>query len=433
MDYQVYDSPAYRRSRKAYCMECAFEYLVTLFVTDAFLAKLLTSMGMSDTLIGVISSLGSLAFLFQLFSIFVVQRITNTKRFVILFHSSSQLLFMSLYLIPFFGFASEYKSVLVFGCILIAYFGNYFVTSMIYRWGNSYVAPTKRATYSSVKEIISLLLGTVVTLILGYVMDAFEASDNLEGGFIFAAVGILIFCICDFVCLMLIKNDIKSQAETRAKKDVVPIKEVMKHTLGNRNFRNVILLAILWNVASGMTVGFLGSYRINELAFSLGILQVINMVSYVFRAGFSRPFGRFSDRYSYGAGIKVSAVIAVAAFLSLVFTTPSTRWLIAVYTILFAISAAGNNQNLLNITYSYVDEKYFVQASAIKNSIGGLSAFAASLVGSRILAYVQGHGNTLFGIPVYGQQVLGLISCLFSLAVVLFVQFVIDKQERMIQ
>ena len=51
--------PAYRRSRKAYTIECAFEYFVTILVGDAFLAKLLSAIGLSDAFIGIISSLGT--------------------------------------------------------------------------------------------------------------------------------------------------------------------------------------------------------------------------------------------------------------------------------------------------------------------------------------------------------------------------------------
>ena len=96
----IYQSPAYKRSRAAYCMECAAEYFVSLLVTETFLAKLLTAIGLSDDVIGIISSLISLSFLFQLAAVFVVKRIKNTKRFSILFHTAGNLLFMSLYLIP---------------------------------------------------------------------------------------------------------------------------------------------------------------------------------------------------------------------------------------------------------------------------------------------------------------------------------------------
>ena len=119
MSEDIFESREYKRSRSAYRLECMFEYFVTLLVTDAFLAKLLSEIGWSDSTVGIISSVVSLAILFQLFAIFMVQRITNTKRVAILFHTVGQLLFMSLYLIPFLPFAQEYKRMLVVPCILI--------------------------------------------------------------------------------------------------------------------------------------------------------------------------------------------------------------------------------------------------------------------------------------------------------------------------
>ncbi len=426
---ELYGTPEYKRSRNAYRLECTFEYFVTLLVTDAFLAKLLSDIGLSDALIGLIASVASLAFLFQLFSIFVVQRITNTKRFAILFHTLSQLLFMSLYLIPFLPFAFAYKKILAICCILGAYFGNYFVTSIIYKWGNSHVEPHNRASFSAGKEMISLISGMIVTVIIGYIMDSFEMNNNLRGGFIFAAIAILIFSICDFVCLILIKN----QVQPKVKRDVVPMKTVLKKTMGNRNFASVVLLTVVWNVALYTTTGFLAIYRIKELMFSVGAVQIINIVGNLGRFFFSKPFGRYSDKNSYAKGIKLSMIIAAIAFGINIFTTPESRYLVIVYTLLYSISLAGTHQNMMNITYSYVDSEFFVQASAIKNSIGGLCGFGASFVASKLLEYIQANGNMLFGIRVYGQQVLSLISFVLIIVCVLIVHFVIQKQKTMVQ
>ena len=72
-----FSSPAYRRSRRAYSLQCAFEYIVSLLVADVFLAKLLGSLGIEDSVVGVISSFISLAFMIQLFSIFLYKFIIN--------------------------------------------------------------------------------------------------------------------------------------------------------------------------------------------------------------------------------------------------------------------------------------------------------------------------------------------------------------------
>ena len=430
METSVFESKDYQRARSAYRWACAFEYFVALLVADAFLAKLLTALGMSDAMIGIISSFITLAFLFQLFSIFVVQRIVNTKRFVILFHTASQFFFMSLYLIPFLPIAKELRHVLVVICLLAAYFGNYFVHSIFFKWANSYVDPRKRASFSAGKEMLSLLTGTIMTLILGAVMDAFEAANNLYGGFLFCAASILIFSASNLVCLILIKKDVKPAAETR---EIVPMREVFQNTLGTKRFRSVVILTILWDIARYTTIGFMGTYRLNELAFSVATVQLINLVGSAGRFFMTKPLGKLSDKYSFARGVEVGLLFAAVGFGAAIFTSPDSRFLIVAYTLFYYVSLAGTNANLFNITYSYVDSKYFVQASALKNSIGGIFGFGATLVSGKILSSIQANGNQIFGVTVYGQQILAAISFVLIVISILYTHFVIAKQRVLLQ
>lgn len=425
----VFQSPAYKRSRAAYRWECTFEYFVSLLVHGAFLATLLTYMGISDAVTGIISSLVSLSFLFQIFSVFVMKRISNTKRFAIIFHSIGQLFFMLLYIIPFLPFATEHKQVLVIICVLLAYFGNYFVTSMIYQWGNSHVDPHKRASYSAGKEMLSLISGVVVTLVMGYIMDYFELTNNLEGGFIFCASAILIFVICDFICLLLIKNRIVPKSETKS----VPMKTIFKNTLGNRGFINITIAYSLWNFGRYMTIGFIGTYYIKELSFTVGAVQVISIAGCLLRFIISKPFGRYSDKHSFAAGAELGLILNALSFAVCAFVSPSTRFLIVGYAIINNLSQAGLGQNFLNMSYSYVDAKYFAEASAIKNSIGGIFGFVGSLLAGKLLDLIQSNGNMLFGIPVYGQQVLACLSAAIVFSAIIFTHFVIRKQKVMVQ
>ena len=149
----IFQTPAYKRSRMAYILECTFEYFIALMVADAFLATLLTELGLNDAMIGVISSLISFAFLFQLFSIFVVPHIRNVKLVAIPIHCISQLFFLVLYLLPFFHIPQQFRVVIVVGCLMIAYFGNYLVTSVIFNWGNSYVDPNGRASFAQPRKL----------------------------------------------------------------------------------------------------------------------------------------------------------------------------------------------------------------------------------------------------------------------------------------
>ena len=96
-----FNSLEYKRSRGAYMAQCTVEYFVALLVTDAFLAKLLTSIGISDSLVGIISSFISLAFVIQLMSIFLVRSKVSTKSMVLFFDTISIFFFMFIYVIPF--------------------------------------------------------------------------------------------------------------------------------------------------------------------------------------------------------------------------------------------------------------------------------------------------------------------------------------------
>lgn len=429
MSNDIYQTLDYKRSRKAYVAQCTFEYLVAILVTDAFLAKLLTDIGINDMIIGVISSLISFSFLFQLLSIYLMSHLKNTKRTVIFFDTLSQLLFLSIYLVPFLPFGVQVKTTIVIIAIVFAYIFKYLILSLCFKWANSYVDPKHRGEYSAGKEMISLVVGIVFTLLAGQMIDHYESIGNLKGGFVLIAAAMLILNICNFISLLLIKNDTTQKEETQ-KKD---INDVLKNTLGNKGFVNVIIMTVLWEVGKFLTYGFLGTFKTSDLLMSVGMIQIINMVANLFRLAVSKAFGRYSDRNSYASGYRLALIMAAGAFTAIIFCTQKTWWCMIIFTILYYISLAGINQNNYNITYSYVKEEYIVQAMAIKQSIAGTLGFCASLVGSKVLQYVQKNGNTFWGMPVYGQQVLATISLIFIIAAIIFNKQVIEKQGRLVQ
>ena len=116
----IYDSKEYKKSRFAYKMECTFEYFVALLITDAYLSSLLTAIGMPDSMVGIVSSIGSLAFCFQLLTAFFSPRVDNVKRVSTIVHFIGRLFYVVLYLIPFFDFIPKaYKAVVAVVCIVL--------------------------------------------------------------------------------------------------------------------------------------------------------------------------------------------------------------------------------------------------------------------------------------------------------------------------
>ena len=140
-----FESPEYKRSRSAYLWYCAFEYFAALLLTDAFLAKLLSSIGIKDSLIGIISSFVTLSCVFQLPALVLLKKKGSLKATIITFDVLHIAFLMSLYLVPFLPVGKNAKTIIVMLWLLTAYVFKYTVHSPIFAWGNSYVEPTKRA------------------------------------------------------------------------------------------------------------------------------------------------------------------------------------------------------------------------------------------------------------------------------------------------
>lgn len=419
----IYESKEYKRSRLGYIMYSAFGYFVSLIVTDAYLAKLLSYIGFSDALIGVVSSIATFSSLCTIPSIFLSHKITNTKWTAIPVLTLHLLMFMSIYTVPFMNIQTQSKIILVIIFISIAYALNSFFGPIMYKWANTSVHPWKIAEFSAVNEIVSSIGAILFTLLMGFMFDRFEKSGNLPGGFMFAAGTIFLLTIFNNVALLMMRN-----SDEDKKKSTIRLSDIIENTIYNKGFRNITILTCLWNIAQYMTIGFLGIYKTKELMFSVATIQLLNIIASFARVLVSIPFGRYSDKNSFLKGIKLAIYIAATSYIAGSFTTPDTRWLIAIYGILNACCLAGTNQNMMLITYSYVKDEYVSQALALKNCIGGVCGFGASLVAGKILSAVQANGNMLFGIHIYPQQLLSFISFIICLAIIPYISYV-EKQK----
>ena len=291
----------------------------------------------------------------------------------------------------------------------------------------SYVDPTRRARFSATKEMVSLLSGMVFTLVMGYGVDKFAAAGNVKGGFIFVAAAILASSLLDLTCLITMKNRALTASNTPSE----PVLRVVGHLLRNKSFIYIIVITVLWNIATYFTMGFMGIYKTKDLALTVGTIQVINTAGCLARFTVSRPFGKYSDKHSYASGLCLGFTVAAVAFGLNVFTTPDTWWMVVIFTVLYQTCMAGVFQNLTAICFDFVEDRYFVQASAIRSAIGGIFGFLASLAGGRIVALVQANGNRLLGFEMRAQQLLSLMSALTLVGLILFVKLVFSKRKKL--
>lgn len=411
----------YKKSRILYIIEATLEYFISMMVTGAYLAKLTSSIGISDSLTGILTSFVSLGCGFQLIAIFLANK-TPVKRWVTVLHSVNQLFFALIYVVPFLHVPKTLKIVVFVAFLLLGHVVNNIVNSPKINWFMSLVDDKKRGRFTANKEMVSLVSGMIFTFLMGEVIDRFEANGNLNGAF--AVCGITIFV------LMLLHSAtlIFSVEKPTEKKEGESTKQLLGSLIKDKNLFKVILVSVLWTVATHISTPFYGSYQIKELGFSMTAVAALSAAYSIVRTLFSRPMGKIADKYSFANMLNICFTVALVMFSVMVFTCPKNgKVLYVIYYLLYGIALSGINSATINLIYDYVDKKNRVGALALKSTIAGFAGFFTTLAVSPLVGFIQKYDNKFFGLNVYAQQVTSVISVMVVAILLVYLNTVVRK------
>ena len=421
-----------RLSQGAYIAEAALEYFISIMITGAYLTNLLNDIGFSTAAQTVISSLVTMTFSAELFSVLLIHKTSSVKRWVTAWNLFNQMLFALMYFTPFFNIPTGIKSA-VFLFLLIA--GSMIEHSIIpFRttWHMSNVDNGHRGVFTAKKEIVSLIGGVIFSFIMGQIIDAYEAAGNMNGSFIAGGITIIGLAILHFISMCLIKDN-HIEAEYEHKPFFEGLKDSLKVTILDKSYRRVVVVFVLYYVASASAYSF-GAFQRNTLGFSMTFIAVLTLLYSVVRSFFSIPFGKYADKHSWEKMLRICVIIAAAGFFINTFSTPETgKITYTVYYMIYAISMAGINSGILNLTFDYVKEENRSVAIGWKSAIGGVAGFLTSCIESVFIEKIESNGNQIFGITVYPQQLLSLVSAIILIILAIFLYKVVRNQKIVIE
>ena len=411
----------YKKSRVLYIIEAALEYFISLLVAGAYLAKITSSLGMSDTLTGILTSFVSLGCGFQIIAIFLANK-RPVKKWVTILHSVNQLAFALIYLVPFIELSKTAKIVLFVAFLLIGHIINNVVNSPKINWFMSLVDDNKRGRFTANKEMVSLIGGVVFSFAMGLVIDHFEAVNNIKGAFI--VCGLSVFGLMALHSATLIFSKEKPALDT----EKISTKQLLKDLIKDKNLFKIILISVLWNVANYSATPFYGSYQINELGFTMTFVSILSAVGAVVRTLFSRPMGKFADKHSFASMLNICFIIVIVAFGFNIFTVPTNgKVFFTIYLMLNSIAMAGINSATINLIYDYVDKEKRIGALALKSTLAGFAGFFTTLLVSPLVSYIQGKGNRFLGMNIYAQQVVSAVAVALLVVLIIYLNLVVRK------
>ncbi|MBO5339321.1 MAG: MFS transporter [Clostridia bacterium] len=420
---------AYKRSRTLYVIEATLEYLISIFFANELLPELTKSLGISDGTTGIISAIISLGCVFQLISMFL--RRGRAKPVVLTLSIANQLIFMVLYLIPFFTGSKTTKIVIFIIGILLAYLLYYVAHPKKINWFMSLIDDDQRGKFTSKKEIISLISGIAFSFIMSYVVSYFRDKGKVETAFVIFALTMLLLMIGH--SLTMIFSVEKEQPISNKKESIGEIFETFK----NKGVILVAVVFVLWNIASNSTKPFLGTYMLNTLGledwFRIAFLPAISAVARIIA---SIILGIYADKKSFSKMVSICFGIAGLSFLAITFCSPSFGTLngyimFSLHYILYGIAMGGINSSLINLCYDYAPVEKRVGALAITQAISGVIGFLVAALFGLLVDKIQANGNSFLGVNAYAQQIVSVIGVIFScLAMVYVLVFLVRKDKR---
>ncbi len=418
------------RSRRAYIVEALLEYLVSLLVTGAFLAAILKQVGVSDAVTGIVSSFISFACVAQLFSRLIVKPGRSIKKRLLLLALLNEMMFATLYVIPFIGVPGAVKTALFVVMILGAYLILNLTTPVKYKWMMGFVGAHERGRFTANKEIVSLICGMVFTMAMGALVDYFKAIGREQTGFILCGVTMVVVALLHAVSIALCDDSVEPETGEQTG-SAQQLKEAFSLIGKSASLRKLLFIDVLWKMANYISTPYYGTYLIGELGFSLTFVSALGVVYGVVRALASPLCGRLADKRGWANLLTLCLVVAAAGFLVNAFTRPESRGLYVVYYVFYAAAMAGINSALTNITYDYIPEASFAQAMGARNAVSGIVGFGASLLGGVVVGRIQATGNTLWGLNVYAQQVNSVLAFGLLAALLVYMRLVIGKMRRL--
>lgn len=398
----------YGVSRVMYITWALFEYFVSILTTGTFLAKLTTSIGISDSMTAVLSSITSLSGLFQLVSIFLAHK-APVKRWVIPMQLIAQLILAALYLIPSVGL-NEYAGVIFFVIIVSANALKNIIAPVKTNWFLSLIDSRKRGMFASILHIVSVVGGTLFTLAASEVIDSFEEAGNLQAAFNIIAVTILVLIVLDIICLGISKE--KHEATEKHESPFESISNLFK----NPPFRRLLLIIAVQSVGSGICTNFLGTYQIKELGFTMEFISLTNIITNVVWVGGLMLFGRLAFKFSYQGMLRTSFVLTLISYFFVIISTPAVG--MVTFTLyrcisLLASSASSVSQN--NLIFELAPPEERTSALATMTIFTGTITFLSTLAVTPLVNYIQSTEIIMFGTQIYAQQILATASFVISI------------------
>lgn len=413
----------YERSRNKFIYEgCAAVSLFSL-TSGAFLAGFAKYLGATDEFNGLIGAIPAVAGIVQIFSSLLFEKLEHRKLIISLLCFSYRTLLGLMFFIPLFIHSTSLRLAVLAFFYGIAYCMAAFITPAAASWVADLTPENIRGSYFATKDAYALACVTILTLIMGRVLDVYRKVNNEYGGFIILGIVVLILAVLNFYFISSVKEPILNR-----KRININLMDVLKLALRNKGFRKVIILSILWNVALQVGGPFFAVYQVTGLELSYSYIMVMGVISSIVRVIIARTWGGLADRKSWFFTTKTSiAILGIIHIFWALVDKNIAFFIVPILSIFGGIAWSGINLSLFSIQFVYAPEEGRTAYLGTSAALGGVAGFISTFVGARIVSVMKHVNFTFIGISIGSMQIVFALSGVLLLVTALYVRNFMEK------
>jgi MFS family permease len=361
-----------------------FTEAMVAFTGGTFLIAMAMQMGASNFQIGLLAALPTLSNIFQLVSIWLVQRYKNRRAICVICSFCARFPLLVIGLLPFIFPSATGINVLI--CLLFfhSFFGAISGASWN-SWMKDLVPEEKLGSYFSYRTRLSQIVNVVMSIVTALAIDFVKANypqyEVLAYPAMFLAGG-----VTGMTAVYMMTRTPEPQGVIENGHLLKMIRKPLKDV----NFRRLLLFNSSWAFSLNLATPFFSVYLMKTLDVKLSTIIVLNILSQLSSILFVRVWGRYSDRFSNKTVIRICAPVYIACIVgwSLVGNHVLTVPFLVVIHVITGLTTGGINLAITNIGFKLAPQEHATVYMAVRNMVNAFIPALAPLFGGMLADFL---------------------------------------------
>ena len=407
------------KNRLLMIIEGASARTIFNLTSGAFLVGLLKYMGASDTFCGYILAMPVLAAIIQVLSPIILESLESRKGIIIVGSMLHRFLLVTLIAAPFLPVTPQTRLIIAAIIFMISNFALSFVNPAISNMYVSFVPQNIRGRFFGNRESVMLFVATLITLVMGTILDVQKDAGNEINGHLIVYVFIFVFTLINFLSYYFMKEVPLVHTTARIK-----LSEIFSLPFKNKMFIRYFIMLIIWNFAAQIASAYFSVYLKSDLDMSYTVITILSFMNTMTYAFMARIWGKFADRKGWATTTMLTVGILSICHFSWFITFENSVLLMPLLVINHfsgGIAWSGINVSLFNLQFDFTPDEKRTVYIGFSAAFSGFLGYIAAIVGAQLVGLFGSNRIVLFGLNYDIKQVLFLISSILLLICALYI------------